>query len=299
MSATTSHDSATENPALHDHLVTGETLFITGAVIAFLSDIVLTFRALVLPNWIGLTIGSLMLVVTLYIVNWVYTGKKQARTAALIWSIVQIAVAVLCVGLLLNRELRLDYRFYPLAEVLPPALAVVTPLLGAFKIVAFGLFAYLVTQKGPALFFLRHRDGETLEPPSLATPPEDIKPTGVLLPLAAPQNEAAESLASTLQNAGCALMAAGFFLAIVGGQRIAATPRLGWITLGEGLILLVVGLLSMNPVTALRNISDRGSDTAYVTDALGKLAAISGKFILLALALVALTIAGIVLRMGL
>ncbi len=294
MSATAT--DAPENSALHDYLVSGETLFVTGAVLAFVSDVALTFRSLVALNWLGVAVGCAFIFGTLYLVNWLYTGKKEARIPAIIWASVQIVTALACTWLLANLVFRWHYPLYKIGNVLPQALAMQTYTLGLFKIAAYGLFLYVVSQKGPALFYLRHKGGEAVEVPSPTAPPEDIHPTGTTLALAADQTDRADATATILQYASCALMTAGFFQAILGGQRMAAMQPAGWVAFGEGVVLLVLGLLAASPVTALRNIKDRGPDTAYITEALAKLGALFGKQIILTLALIALTIGALVLR---
>jgi len=289
--------TASDNSGLHDYLVTGETLFVTGAVLAFVSDVALTFRSLVALHWVGLTLGLLFILGTMYIVNWLYTGKKEARTPAAIWAAVQIVVALIGTVLLMNLDFRWDYRLYPAGRTVPQALSVQSYLLGAFKVASYGLLLYLVSQRGPALFFLRYKGGESVEAPSPTAPPEDVHPTGTALPLTAEQINKADVLASTLQNAGVALLTAGFFQAIVGGQRIAANPGLGWVTLGEGVAYLALGLVAMGPVSSVRNIKDRGTDTAYIADALGKLHGLFSKQMVLTLVLIALTIGGLVLQL--
>lgn len=289
--------TASDNTALHDYLVTGETLFVTGAALAFISDVALTFRSLVALHWLGLTLGLLFILGTMYLVNWLYTGKKEARTPAAIWAAVQIVVALIGTILLMNLDFRWDYRLYPAGRVVPQALSVQSYLLGAFKVASYGLLLYLLTQRGPALFFLRHKGGEAVEVPSPTAPPEDVHPTGAALPLSADQIDKADVLASTLQNAGVALLTAGFFQAIVGGQRIASNPGMGWVTLGEGVVYLAIGLIAMGPISSVRNIKDRGTDSAYISDALGKLLGLFSKQMLLTLVLIALTIGGLVLQL--
>ena len=49
-----------------------------GRKLAFVSDVALTFRSLVAPNWlgwIGLTLGFVFILGTLYMISWLYTGK--------------------------------------------------------------------------------------------------------------------------------------------------------------------------------------------------------------------------------
>jgi hypothetical protein len=291
--------TASEDPALNDYLMTGETLFVAGAALAFVSDVALTFRSLVEPNWVGLAVGCAFIAGTLYLVNWLYTGKKEARTPAAIWAAVQIAIALIATILLMNLKFRWDYRLYPMGRSLPSVLSIPQEayLLGAFKAAAYGFFLYLLTQRGPALFFLRRKGGEAVEVPSPTAPPEDIHPTGTVVALSADQSGKADALANTLQNASIALMAAGFFQAIVGGQRIAANSPYGWMAFGEGVVYLTLGLLAMGPVTPVRNIKERGADTAYIADALGKLVGLFSKQIALTLALIALTVGALVLRL--
>lgn len=290
MSATATES---ETSPLHDYLVLGETLFVTGAVLAFVSDVVLTFRSLVALNWIGLTLGMAFIVGTLYFVNWVYTGKKEARTPAAIWSGVQIAIAILGAYLLMNLEYRWENRLYGAGRQLPQLLSVQSWAWGLFKAAAYGGFLYLITQRGPALFFLRHKGGESVEVPSPTVPPEDIHPTGNVIALTAEQSDNANTLASTLQCASIALMTAGFFQAVVGGQNIAVSPQQGWLKLVKGIVLLVLGLFAMVPITSLRNIKDRGSDTAYVSEALSKLGGLIAKQVLLTIVLLAVAVAGL------
>jgi len=165
--------TATDNASspLHDYLVTGETLFVTAAVLAFVSDIALTFRSLVALNWIGLTLGTLFILGTLYFINWLYTGAKEARAPATIWAGLQILIAVTGVYLLLNKTFGWDYHLYKIGAWLPQALSVPSDLLGIFKAAAYGMFVYSITQRGPALFYLRHKGGEAVEVPSPTTPP--------------------------------------------------------------------------------------------------------------------------------
>src|SRR6185295_7699405 len=172
---------------------------VTGAALAFISDVALTFRSLVALHWLGLTLGFLFILGTMYVVNWLYTGKKEARTPAAIWAAVQIVVALIGTILLMNLDFRWDYRLYPAGRTVPQALSVQSYLLGAFKVASYGLLLYLVTQRGPALFFLRHKGGEAIEVPSPTAPPEDIHPTGTVLPLSADQTDKADALANTLQ----------------------------------------------------------------------------------------------------
>lgn len=293
MSATMENSSS----PLDDYLVMGETVFVSGAILAFISEVALTFRSLVLPDWIGLGLGLVFIGVTLYMINWLYSGAREARTPAMAWAGLQIAIALVGSLLLLNNMFRLDYRFFGLGEVLPRTLSVATPWLGLFKAAAYGLFLYLITQRGPALFFLRHKGGEAVDVPSPTTPPEDVRPTGVVLALAPDQVAKADALAARLQSAGIALMITGFLEAVVGGQRIAATPRQGWLILGEGVVFLIMGLIALGPVTSIRNIRDRGADTAYVVDALAKLLALFQKQLLLTVALAALGITALVIRL--
>ena len=220
---------------------------------------------------------------------------------AVIWASVQIVIALVGTWLLANLAFHWDYRFYKVGSVLPQALSMQTYLLAMFKVAAYGLFLYAVAQKGPALFFLRHRGGETVEAPSPTVPPEDIHPTGSMLALPADQLDKTDFAATILQSTSYTFMVAGFFQTIVGGQRIASqagqipdiAARMqlaGWLAFGEGLVLLVLGLAAASPVSALRDIKQRGPEAFSV------LGALVGKLILLTFAALALVAGAIILR---
>lgn len=294
MSATTE-----ESSPLNDYLVTGETFFVAGAVLAFLSDVALTFRSLVTPNAVGVLVGCTFIVGTLYVINWLYSGQKEARMPAITWASLQILIALVATALMFNHEFHWNPKLDRVGDIVAPALSVPSPWLGLFKVFAYGVFLSLLVQRGPALFFLRHRGGEHVEAPSPTAPPEDIHPTGVTIPLTAEQQDKADLLASTMQNAAVALMAAGVFEAIVGCQRLAAysTRNWGWIGLAEGIVLFALGLVAMGPIVSVRDIKDRGTDTAYITDACANLRQMLFNQTILTLAIVGLTVAAMLLRL--
>src|SRR3954468_24388864 len=141
-----------ENPALHDHLVTGETLFVTAGVLAFLSEVLITFRALVLPSITGAAVGLVCIVGTLYMVNWLYSGRREARQPALAWIGLQMLFALVVAALLFSRNAPWAYRPASWAHRL-----VATEWLAVAKFAAYAFFGYVIMQRTPALFFLRHR----------------------------------------------------------------------------------------------------------------------------------------------
>src|SRR5262249_29130017 len=94
--------------------------------------------------------------------------------------------------------------------------------LGIFKAVAYGIFGYLICQKTPALFFLRHRGGETVEVPATANAAEEVAPSGVVMTLTAAEKDRISPLAQTLTWVGLVLLVAGFFQAVAAGTHLAA-----------------------------------------------------------------------------
>ena len=281
MSTTTTPD----NSALKDHLVLGETLFLATGVLAFLSEFVLTFRSLMLPNFVGVCVGACFMAGVIYVLNRLYTGDKQARQLALIWAGVQVGVAVVGVILL--------YRKSTLANLLN----VPADLGGIAKAAAYLAFGFVISQKTPALAFLRSRGGETVEAPTPTAPLEDIAKSGVAVPLAKDQLEQVGSLSSTLASAGVAFLLAGFFESVVGGLRIPVSATSGWLLLLEGAVLLLFGLTLLYPSRSVRNVAEQGADTNYLADAIEKLGCMSLYQIVLGLAWAGLTIANILVKL--
>ena len=274
-----------DNSALKDHLVLGETLFLATGVLAFLSEFVLTFRSLMLPNLVGVCVGACFMAGVIYVLNRLYTGDKQARQLALIWAGVQVGVAVVGVILL--------YRKHTMAHLLN----VPADLVGIAKAAAYLAFGFVISQKTPALAFLRSRGGETVEAPTPTAPLEDIAKSGVAVPLAKDQLEQVGSLSTTLASAGIAFLLAGFFEAVVGGLRIPISATSGWLLLLEGAVLLLFGLSLLYPSRSVRNVAEQGADTNYLADAIEKLGCMSLYQIVLGLAWAGLTIAGILVKL--
>lgn len=279
--------TSTENTPLHDYLVLGETLFVFGGVTAFLSDVLLAFRALVATHWVGLSVALASIAGTLYVLSWLYSGKREARQIGTIWTLVMAALAVCGVALIWSGRT-------PVAQTA----GISSDLLGLFKAGSYAVFGFLLTQRTPALAYLRHRGGETVEAPTATSSLEDVKPAGVNVPLTAAETGTAGSLADNLQWAGIFLLLGGFFAAVVGGQTIPSAPRSGWLQLGEGVLLLLLGLTMLLPSRAVRNVAERGTDVNYVMESVSKLSGMFGKQTLLVLGLAAVTIAGIALRLG-
>ena len=282
MSTTTTPD----NSALKDHLVLGETLFLATGVLAFLTEFILTFRSLMLPNLVGTCVGACFMAGMVYVLNRLYTGDKQARQLALIWAGVQVGVAVIGVILLYRNN-----------KTTAHLLSVPADLVGIAKAAAYVAFGFVISQKTPALAFLRSRGGETVEAPTPTAPLEDIAKSGLAVPLAKDQLEQVGSLSSTLASAGIAFLLAGFFEAVVGGLRIPASAASGWLLLLEGAVLLMFGLTLLYPSRSVRNVAEQGADTNYLADAIEKLGCMSLYQIALGVAWAGLTIASILVKL--
>lgn len=284
--------TTTDNTALHGHLVSGETLFVAGAMLAFLSEVALAFRALMLPSAVGTIIDLVFIVGTLYLINWLYTGRREARQPALAWIGLQIVIALAGCIILFNSHAAWARR--PAAwihNVMP------SDWLALAKVAAYSFFGYLLCARTPALFFLRHRGGEHVELPTPSAPLEDVAPAGVAVPLAPPELATAGNLAGMLQGAGGAFIAAGVFEAAATAIRFPLNRALGWIELAEGIVLILLGLSFLVPVNSVRNVAERGADRNYVIDSIGKLAALYGQQIVLVLVYIGLTIGGLALRL--
>jgi hypothetical protein len=281
----------TDPTALDNQRVLGETLFLSGAILSFLSEVILTFRSLVALNTIGTLLGVVFIVGTVVIIDRLYAGKTNARRPALAWIALQIVIAI--VGIVLLSSHRADSHAW--AE----RLSVSSIYFGAFKAAAYGLFGFLLTQTTPALFFLRQKAGEHVEVPTAAAPLEEVAPAGVSVPVAAADMPKVASLASMLQWAGSLMMIAGFFVAVASGLHVAGpqAARLpNYLHFAEGLVLLLLGLSLLVPARAVRNVAERGTDANFALDSIAKLASLSYKQVILAAALLAITVAILVLR---
>ena len=281
--------------ALDDQLVRGETLFVAGAALAFLSEIFVTFRSMMDEHLVGSLFGLAFVFGTVFFVCRLYTGRKDVRAPALGWIGVQCLIALVGSALILNHHRR--------GIVWANTVAVPSEYLGAFKIVAYGIFGSLICMKNPALFFLRHRGGEAVEVPTATTPLEEITPAGIVMTVTPADKDRISALARTLTCVGFVLLAAGFFEAIAGGlhlanvkgvTRIAVVPI--WLHLIEGAVIILLGLTILMPVRSVRNVAERGTDQNFLADSIDKLGWLSMNQIILMLVILALTIASAVLQ---
>jgi hypothetical protein len=276
-------------------LVRGETWFVAGSALAFLSEVFCTFRSIMDGHFIGSLLGLAFVVGTVFFVCRLYTGRKDVRAPALGWIGIQCLIGLVGMGLILNHHRRgIEWAH---------TVAVPSEYLGGFKVVAYALYGYLISQKTPALFFLRHRGGEAVEAPTATTPLEEITPAGIVMTVTPADKGRISALARTLTCVGFVLLAAGFFEAIAGGlhlanvkgvTRIAAVPT--WLHLIEGAVILLLGLTFLMPVRSVRNVAERGTDQSFLADSIDKLRWLSMNQIILMLVILALTIASAVLQ---
>jgi hypothetical protein len=288
---------------LDDRLVLGETLFISGAALAFLSEVFCTFRSMMDGHLVGTLLGLAFVFGTVFFVCRLYTGRKDVRPPALGWIGVQCLVALVGTALILNHHRR--------GITWAGAVSVPSEYLGAFKAVAYALFGYLICQNTPALFFLRHRGGEAVEAPTATSPLEEVTPAGIVMTVTPADKDRISALAGTLSVVGFVLLAAGFFEAIASGLHLAnlkAVSRAAdsvpgwmsvvptWLHLVEGAVILLLGLTFLMPVRSVRNVAERGTDQNFIADSLDKLAWLSMTQITLMLVILALTVGGAVLQ---
>jgi hypothetical protein len=291
---------------LDDHLVRGETLFVAGAALAFLSEVFCTFRSLMDDNLIGTGLGLAFVFGTVYFVCRLYTGRKDVRTPALGWMSVQCLVAVVGTALILAQS----RRGIPWAH----RVSVPSEYLGGFKAIAYGVFGYLICRKTPALFFLRHKGGESVEVPTATTSLEEVTPAGVVMTLAAADKDRVSALARTLQTVGFVLLAAGFFEAVASGVHLANLKSgvvhaaaghhapmwmqnlATWLHLIEGGVIILLGLSFLTPARSVKNVAERSADQNYLADSIEKLGLLSMTQIILVGLILVLTIGGAVLQ---
>ena len=310
MSSTPAETSPTAGTAalpgstpLDDRLVLGETMFVSGSALAFLSEIFVTFRSIMDGHLIGSLLGLAFVVGTVFFVCRLYTGRKDVRPPALGWISIQCLIALVGAALILNHHRR--------GIVWANAVAVPSEYLGAFKFVAYAFFGYLICQKTPALFFLRHRGGEAVEVPTATTPLEEIAPAGIVMTVTPADKDRISALAGTLTAVGFVLLAAGFFEAIASGLHLAnlkAVSRAAdsvpgwmsvvptWLHLIEGAVILLLGLTFLMPVRSVRNVAERGTDQNFLADSIDKLGWLSMNQIWLMIVILVLTLGGAVLQ---
>jgi hypothetical protein len=281
--------------ALDDRLFYGETIFVAGAALAFLSEVFVTFRTMMDGNGIGSVLGLAFIVGTVFFIARLYSGRKDVRTPAIGWMTVQAVIALIGTILILNHHQR--------GMLWAERVAVPNEWLGVFKIVSYAVFGSLICMKTPALFFIRHRGGEAVE---LPTALEDVGPSGVVLTVPAADKGQVSTLAKTLTTVGLVLLAAGFFEAVVGGLQLAHVqphtemPRwhhavTSWLHLIEGGLVLLLGLTFLLPVRSLRNVDENGTDRNFLADSLDKLGVMTLAQVVLVLLILVITIANIIL----
>ena len=304
-SPTAGNASLPGSTALDDQLVLGETQFVAGAALAFLSDVFCTFRSIMDGHLVGSLLGLGFVFGTVFFVHRLYTGRKDVRPPALGWITIQCLIALVGTALILNHHRR--------GMLWAGAVAVPSEYLGGFKALAYALFGYLICQKTPALFFLRHRGGEAVEVPTATTPLEEIAPAGVVMTVTPADKDRIAALAKTLSIVGFVLLAAGFLEAISAGVHLAnlkPVPRGSaemaaptwlttvptWLHLVEGGVILLLGLTFLVPVRSVRNVAERGTDQNFLADSIDKLGWLTMNQITLMAVILLLTIASAVLQ---
>jgi hypothetical protein len=275
-------------------------MFVAGAALAFLSEVFGTFRTMMDGNVVGSILGLAFVVGTVFFVHRLYTGRKDVRTPALGWVVVQCLIALIGTILILARHRR--------GSIWAERVAVPSEYLGTFKFVAYGIFGYLITCRNPALFFLRHRGGEAVETPTAAAPIEEVAPSGIVMNLTPAEKDRIAPLARTLTWVGLVLLLAGFFAAVASGMHLAnlkpsstgtrmwlqALPL--WLHIVEGGAMLLLGVTFLMPARSVRNVVEQGADQNYLADSLEKLRVLSFAQVVLVSAILVLTIGNAIIQ---
>jgi hypothetical protein len=273
----------------------GEKLYVTGFVAALVAEALLALVALGTPfPWVGFVTGVIFFVVVLLLANWLYTGNPTARTAAVVWSVAQLAVAAGLLALFLAATDK---------NVTSSSMRTPTAVLAAFKLVVYaGLLALLLFPRSVRDFLATKRGEEPAEEvraPVVAEPKKPaVMPTGVPLKLADDQTTAVRGLATLIGVSGAVLVVVGILRVAAAYVANRAQPAsLPVILAGvEGAVTVALGLLMALPALAFRLLAEEGNDLAHLLHAFNSLTSLYRKQLILGLILAAALVVGIVVQ---
>jgi hypothetical protein len=258
----------------------GERLYVTGFMVAFWSELVLTIvRNGLHFSWASVVIGTITIPVLLYLANWLYSGNRTAQLTTLVVIAVQVLLALL--------GLKLVPALASLNEQIGPYCATI----GILRLFVYGGLAAMLYSPRVRDFLNHQRGGETAaeqEPVEI-----QITPTGTAVALTDEQLENVGSVGSLVQIAAFVTIVGGLLQlvsAIDGGAR-------GILQAIQGVILLALGVFLLSPAKGLRMLGTPGADTAYLSHSLATLTAFFKRQLLLVVILAVVLIAGIVLSM--
>lgn len=266
-----------------DRLEVGEKSFVIVVVLALATELLTTAFGLAIAfHWTGLLIGGLSAVLLVYLANWTYTGDRAGRKGLLAFAGLEavLAMAALVSGLSGSGATGA-------AGVLGlPALG-----LSACKLAAYLILAATVAACGPVKDFLAFKRGEE---PELTTAVPAVSPSGITVALT-------DQEVQSLGRLGTLMFAAGLILALVGVLRLfgpsSDNTMVRLVSLGEGIVLVALGLVLLGPASAVELFRREGTDVSYLMHVLGRLRALFLQQIVLGLVLALVLLAAVLVRL--
>ena len=265
-----------------ERLSIGEMLFVFGVIIALATQLLGSAIGLVLGfAWTGLLLAIVSPILLLVFVNNTYTGKRSAWMLLLLLVVIEVAIA----GAALATHLR-----SPMAPGLAIALGLPVAALAACKLTAYLILGCLLLGFAPIGDLLASKRGDTI---AVSSAPK-LSPSGVTVPLAAPEMQALDQLGSLLRSAGCVLAVVGVLrlLGLLWGDGVSIL-----LAVGEGVVLLLLGLFMQTPACAVKRVQRDGPDVTFLTHALQSLHSLFLVKLVLGLVLVLVLVGGLILRL--
>jgi len=253
----------------------GEKVFVAGFFVTFVAESLVALGSAIHFSWLAAVYGIICCVVVMYLGNWLYTADPKARHAASIWILLQIAVTAL--ALVAFAALPADSEWFNYLPLPGPWLALL-------KLAAYLYWAWALMVSPTVKDMLFVKAGGDPEKIVIPSAPE-LVPSGVVVPLTADQISQLGTLASYVRMVGFVFLLVGILavaLAVHNLPYVTAIPRSlrdpsfsdklvlmlnGWLPILEAVVLFALGSLLLSPAVALRDLKDKGTDLAYVMNA--------------------------------
>ncbi len=238
----------------------GERLLVAGVAIVLVTEAIFTVLSITSHpfTWTRLLLSVAGGVLILILGAWLYTGDRRAWLVALGWVSLELVLTLIPLGLLLLTPADTEPSLAPRPRTEEVVLALGFPLAWVMliKLLAYLTFLLLLLLSVTVRAFLSSRP---------AAPPEPVPtnaPAGSHVVLTPQQTALFQSLAGTFQGVGLLAVAAGAGLLVYETATAPAQTGPVGLTLLEGLVLLILGLVLLLPPGALNVASQSETEPA-------------------------------------
>jgi hypothetical protein len=232
--------------------------------------------------WSSTILGIVSTLAILYLGNWLWTGDRTALTVTRIWALLQLALVVVLMVILLG-----DVHT---GSSLPRNLNISTAWEGWLKLAAYIGLVVALFVPGVVLDFIASHRGEPTAPVA-ANAADKILPTGEPVNLAVEHVNALEGLSRAMKTVTGVLIVVGVFEVLAGLLTYGKTPIGSWLSVAEGVALVVLGALLLAPLHGLQSLlSAAPRNTGHVLTFLTQLSMTFTGYVVVFLALAAVVV---------